>query len=164
MCEFPLSHLNADRLTAVNIWDSWGFLDSANLYQSINPINLAGLASDMLDNLCLLSLCCKMSSMHYLLSQPVKTVLCNLFYQTYCEDLWTQRSLFHDAPQHQTKYICLKYTLHFPHLCFMVWRFLYPFVEDLVIEGPLAHCSLTPYFFLFPFHLFASCPSFTLEL
>ena len=116
--------------------ESRSFLDSGDLYSSMYPLRLAGLASVLCFMICA-----------FLYTPPSVRRVPEL------ND--TLSVMFHSSKQTTSALHPIQYTLHFFRLCFMLWSFLYPFVKDLVTEGrpclllPLhtSFCSLFTYFF-----------------
>lgn len=101
------------KIFSENTWDLNWFLDSGDLYWSINPINFAGLASATCLMIC--AQCCYAAQCSpcstFCHSQSTRHIL--YIGKTCLESPWPQWSSFHDAPQHQTNDICLRsYPIH----------------------------------------------------
>lgn len=116
--------------------ESRSFLDSGDLYSSMYPLRLAGLASVLCFMICA-----------FLHAPPSVRRVPEL------ND--TLSVMLHSSKQMTSALHPIPYTLHFLRLCLMLWSFLYPFVKDLVTEGrpclllslPTSSCSLFTYFF-----------------
>lgn len=157
MDESALFHLHADRPAAWNIlwnWDFYWFRESVDLYLSIYPTDLAGLASALCLMICAVML---QDALYALPSVTASLLLPDIWHmkKPALEKSLNSMKLFpwcFTAPNKWHALNPIQYILQFLHLCFTALSFLYPFVEDLVTKRPLAHCSLTPYFFLFHSH------------
>lgn len=94
--------------------------------------------------------------------------LCLFARSTFCQKSpWTQRHSFRDAPQLQTNDICLTSNpIHTTLSSFVSYALELPLslCERPCNWRPTLPIALTSYFFLFPFHLFFFCPSFTVAL
>lgn len=102
--------------------ESRSLLDSGDLYSSMHPLRLAGLASV----LCFM-ICAFMHAPPSVRRVPELNSILSV--------------MLHSSKQMTSALHPVPYTLHFLRLCFMLRSFLYPSVKDLVTEGRLAPCS-----------------------